>query len=50
MEDGPYQRTQSVKVSFMKMAVFWDVKSCSLVETDRRFRDANCLDHESDEN
>jgi hypothetical protein len=27
----------------MKMTVFWDAASRSLVETDRRFRDAYCL-------
>jgi hypothetical protein len=26
----------------VKMAVFWDVASFSVVETDRRFRDACC--------
>jgi hypothetical protein len=27
----------------IKMAVFWDVAPCSLVDIDRRFRDAYCL-------
>jgi hypothetical protein len=27
----------------MKMVVFWDVKPCSLVDKDRRFREAYCL-------
>jgi hypothetical protein len=27
----------------MKMTLFWDVAKCSLVEIDRRFRDAYCL-------
>jgi hypothetical protein len=27
----------------MKMTVFWDVKPCSLGETDRHFIDAYCL-------
>jgi hypothetical protein len=30
----------------MKMAAFWDVAPCSLVEVDRRFRDAHCLHHQ----
>jgi hypothetical protein len=30
----------------MKMAVFWDVMPCSLVEIDRRFRGAFCLHHQ----
>jgi hypothetical protein len=30
----------------VKMAVFWDVAPCSLVETDRHFRDAYCLYHQ----
>jgi hypothetical protein len=31
----------------MKMAVFWDVAPCSLVDTDRRFRGAYYLYHQS---
>jgi hypothetical protein len=27
----------------MKMRVCWDVASCSILDTDRRFRRANCL-------
>jgi len=27
----------------LKMTAFWDVPSCSLVEVDRRFRGAYCL-------
>jgi hypothetical protein len=30
----------------LKMAVFWDVAPCSLVEIDSRFRDALCLHHQ----
>jgi hypothetical protein len=30
------------------MTVFWDVAPCSLVETDWRFRGANCLQHQDD--
>jgi hypothetical protein len=32
----------------MKMALFWDVASYSLVSTDRRFRGAYCLHHQGD--
>jgi hypothetical protein len=32
----------------MKMIVFRDVAPCSLVDTDRRFRDAYCLHHQGD--
>jgi hypothetical protein len=32
----------------MKMAVFWDVAPCSLVDTDRHFRGAYCLQHRTD--
>jgi hypothetical protein len=34
----------------MKMTVFWDVAPCSLVETDRGFRDAYCLHNQGDAN
>jgi hypothetical protein len=30
----------------IKMTVFWDLAPCSLVETNRRFRDAYCLHHQ----
>jgi hypothetical protein len=33
----------------MKMAVFWVVAPCSLVEVNRRFRDACCLHHQGDD-
>jgi cytochrome c oxidase subunit IV len=34
----------------MKMAVFWDVVApCSLVDTDKYFRGANCLHHHPDD-
>jgi hypothetical protein len=33
----------------MKMAVFWDVAPCSLVEIGQRFRGAYCLHHQGDE-
>jgi hypothetical protein len=32
-------------LTFKKMAVFWDVASCSLEDIDRRFRAAYCLHH-----
>jgi hypothetical protein len=32
----------------MKMAVFWDVAPCSLLDIDRRFRGAYCLHHQGD--
>jgi hypothetical protein len=32
-----------LKATSMKMAVFWDVSPCSLVDTDRRFRHVYCL-------
>jgi len=33
-------------VTCMKMAVFWYVASCSLIDTDRRFREAYYLRHQ----
>jgi hypothetical protein len=33
----------------MKMAVFWVVAPCSLVEVYRRFRGSCCLHHQGDE-
>jgi hypothetical protein len=33
----------------MKMAVFWDVAQCSLVEAYRPFRGACCLHHQCDD-
>jgi hypothetical protein len=32
----------------MKMAVFWDVAPCNLVDIDRRFRETYCLHHQGD--
>jgi len=32
----------------MKMTVFWDIALCCLVEIERRFRGAYCLQHEGD--
>jgi hypothetical protein len=31
-----------------KMAVFWDVAQCSLIDNDRRFREAYYLYHQGD--
>jgi hypothetical protein len=33
----------------LKTAVIWDVAPCSLVDSDRRFRDTYCLYQEDDE-
>jgi hypothetical protein len=38
---------QVLKAESMKMNIFWDVP-CSLVEIDRRFRDAYCLHYQVD--
>jgi hypothetical protein len=42
-------RFQVLTAASMKMAVFWDVAPCSLVEVYRRFRGACCLHHQGDE-
>jgi hypothetical protein len=41
-----FVRFQVLTAASMKIA-FWDIASCSLVEVDRRFRDAYCLHHPS---
>jgi hypothetical protein len=33
----------------LKMTVFWDVASCSLIELNRSFRSAYCLHHQGDD-
>jgi hypothetical protein len=33
----------------MKMAAFWDIEPCSLIEVERRFRGAHCLLHQGDD-
>jgi hypothetical protein len=38
-----------MEVSDKKMAVFWDVAPCSLVDTDGRFREAYFLHHQGDQ-
>jgi hypothetical protein len=35
-----------VLASSLNMTTFWNIAPCSLVEVDRRFRDAYCLDHQ----
>jgi hypothetical protein len=32
----------------MKITTFWDIEPCNIVEADRRFRGAYCLDHQDD--
>jgi hypothetical protein len=34
------------ETSEMKMAVFWDVMSCCLVDVDQYFKGAYCLHHQ----
>jgi hypothetical protein len=38
-------RFEVIMAASMKMAVFWVVAPCSLVEVHRRFRSACCLHH-----
>jgi hypothetical protein len=38
-----------VMVRSLKMAVFWDVGLCSLVDIDQHFRGAYCLDRQGDD-
>jgi hypothetical protein len=33
----------------LKMAAFWDIALCSLIDVDRHFGGAYCLHHHSDE-
>jgi hypothetical protein len=42
-------RLKVLTAANMKMIVFWDTAPCSLVEIDRRFRDAYCLHHRPDD-
>jgi hypothetical protein len=39
-------RFQVLAATSMKMAVVWDVTSCTLVDNDRRFRGSYCLHHQ----
>jgi hypothetical protein len=41
-----YSASISRPTSLLKMAVFWVVAPCSLVEIYRRFKDACCLYHQ----
>jgi glycogen synthase len=41
-------RFEGLKAASMKMDVFWDVASCSLVEVYRRFRSTCCLHHQGE--
>jgi hypothetical protein len=38
-----FARFQVLQTTSMKMAVFWDVAPCSMVDTDRRFRELTAL-------
>jgi hypothetical protein len=40
-------RFHVLTVANMKVALFWDVASCSLIDTDRHFRGTYCLHHQS---
>jgi hypothetical protein len=42
-------RFQVLTAASMKMAVFWDVAPCSLVDIGRRFTGAYCPHHQGDE-
>jgi hypothetical protein len=42
-------RFEILTAASMKMAVFWVVALCSLVEVYRRFRGTCCLHHQGDE-
>jgi hypothetical protein len=49
-ETRPFERPRrSLKDNIkMKMAVFWDIAPCSLVDTDRHFRGTYCVHHQDD--
>jgi hypothetical protein len=42
------QRFQVLMAANTKMVVFWDVASCSLVETDQYFKGTYCHHHQGD--
>jgi hypothetical protein len=44
-----YVRFQVLPAASMNLTDVWDVAPCSLVEVDRRFRGAYCLEHQDDE-
>jgi hypothetical protein len=41
-------RCQVLMASSIKMAIFWGVAPCNLLDTDRHFRGAYCLHHQGD--
>jgi hypothetical protein len=43
-------RFQVITATSMKIAIFWDVAPCSLVDADRRFRGTYSLHYQGDEN
>jgi hypothetical protein len=43
-------RTTSHTFLDLKMAVFWDVTPCSLVDVERYFRETDCRHHQGNEN
>jgi hypothetical protein len=46
--DVYFVRFQVLTVGNMKMAAFWDIAPCSLVEAHGCFRGAYCLQHQND--
>jgi hypothetical protein len=44
-----YVRLEVLTAASMKMAIFWAVAPCSLVEVFRRFGGACCFHHQGDE-
>jgi hypothetical protein len=45
-----FSNTSARQISFStKMAAFWDVTPCSLVEVYQRFRGTCCLHHQGDD-
>jgi hypothetical protein len=43
-----HERFEVLTMMSMKVAVFWNLEPYSMVDTDRRFRRAYCLHHQSD--
>jgi hypothetical protein len=41
-------RFQALTAASMKKTAFWDTAPCSLTQLDRRFRCAECLQHQGD--
>jgi hypothetical protein len=44
-----FQPVNGYPKSMFREDIVWDIDLCSLVKTDRRFRDAYCLRHQGDE-